>query len=302
MPPDNDKAWRILSCGQALDVNENPSNKTRCLWLEIFPHMIRTDNEEAVRVVKRGDRRSFCLHLTRTRQLLSLPALVVASLLLTGCAGDIRELGREPAMSDLGTGLAARVQPSATAVFQNASMTRPQSIWNGSRSDIFSDPRANRIGDVVTVTIFINDRATFGNNTDRSLEAKIDTGFNYKLGLSNKTVQFKPTITADILSSTQGQGAIDRSEKVRLSVAAVVTDVMPNGNLIISGSQEVRVNFEMRLLNVAGIVRPQDIAKDNTVSYDKIAEARISYGGRGRIMEVQQPAIGQQIYDRFKPI
>nr|WP_050764225.1 flagellar basal body L-ring protein FlgH [Beijerinckia indica] len=232
----------------------------------------------------------------------SFAFVALGSVALAGCAGDIRELGREPAMSALGTGLAARVQPSATAVFQNASMTRPQSIWNGSRTDIFSDPRAARIGDVVTVMIFINDHATFGNNTDRSLEAKINTGFDYKLGLSNQTIQFKPTITSDILSSTQGQGAIDRSEKMQLSVAAVVTDVLPNGNLIISGSQEVRVNFELRLLNVAGIVRPQDIAKDNTVSYDKIAEARISYGGRGRIMEVQQPAIGQQIYDRFKPI
>jgi flagellar L-ring protein precursor FlgH len=86
-----------------------------------------------------------------------------------------------------------------------------------------------------------------------------------------------------------------------LAVAAVVTDVLPNGNLIISGSQEVRVNFELRLLNVAGIVRPQDISRDNTIGYDKIAEARISYGGRGRIMEVQQPALVQQIYDRLKP-
>ena len=84
-------------------------------------------------------------------------------------------------------------------------------------------------------------------------------------------------------------------------MAAVVTDVLPNGNLIISGSQEVRVNFEMRLLNVAGIVRPQDISRENTIAYDKIAEARVSYGGRGRIMEVQQPAVIQQIYDRVKP-
>jgi flagellar L-ring protein FlgH len=86
-----------------------------------------------------------------------------------------------------------------------------------------------------------------------------------------------------------------------LAVAAVVTDVLPNGNLIISGSQEV-LNFELRLLNVAGIVRPQDISRDNTITYDKIAEARISYGGRGRIMEVQQPAAPQQIYDRLKPV
>ena len=114
--------------------------------------------------------------------------------------------------------------------------------------------------------------------------------------------QFKPQVTSSALSSTQGQGTIDRSEKIQLAVAAVVTDVLPNGNLIVSGSQEVRVNYELRLLNVAGIVRPQDISKANTISYDKIAEARISYGGRGRIMEVQQPTLLQQIYDRLKPL
>ena len=116
-----------------------------------------------------------------------------------------------------------------------------------------------------------------------------------------KTSEYNPAYTSKSTSSASGQGAIDRSEKIQLAVAAVVADVLPNGNLIISGSQEVRVNFELRLLNVAGIVRPQDISKNNTISYDKIAEARISYGGRGRIMEVQQPALVQQIYDRVKP-
>ena len=87
-----------------------------------------------------------------------------------------------------------------------------------------------------------------------------------------------------------------------MNVAAVVTDVLPNGNLVVSGSQEVRVNYELRVLNVAGIIRPLDISKTNTISYDKIAEARISYGGRGRIMEVQQPGWGQQLWDRIKPM
>ncbi|MDP2852450.1 MAG: flagellar basal body L-ring protein FlgH, partial [Gallionella sp.] len=97
------------------------------------------------------------------------------------------------------------------------------------------------------------------------------------------------------------KGGITRSESIELLIAAVVTGVLPNGNLIVSGSQEVRVNFEVRELSVAGIVRPRDISTENSIEYDKIAEARISYGGRGRISEVQQPAVGQQLFDLLTP-
>jgi flagellar L-ring protein precursor FlgH len=222
--------------------------------------------------------------------------------ILNGCAGEIREIGREPAMSAVGTGLSTDVQPMASAVFLPASHGTGQSLWNGGRSDIFSDTKASKIGDVVTVNIAINDKATFGNSTDRSLNSEVKTGFDWKLGLNSTTTELNPQLDAKASSNTQGQGTIDRSEQIQLSVAAVVTDVLPNGNLLVSGSQEVRVNYELRLLNVAGIIRPRDISKDNSISYNKIAEARISYGGRGRIMEVQQPAFLQQVYDRYKPL
>ncbi|HEY8007081.1 MAG TPA: flagellar basal body L-ring protein FlgH [Methylocella sp.] len=233
----------------------------------------------------------------------ALVPLTFALLSVAGCAGDVREIGREPFMSPVGTGLITDVQPSASALFLPTPRANSgSSIWNGGRADIFSDPRAAKIGDVVTVHIAINDSATFGNATDRSLSAQVDTGFDFKLGVNNNTSELKPEFESSAKSVTQGQGSIDRAEKIQLAIAAVVTDVLPNGNLIVSGSQEVRVNFELRLLNVAGIVRPQDISKENTISYDKIAEARISYGGRGRIMEVQQPALLQQFYDRLKPL
>jgi len=234
------------------------------------------------------------------RALISIAAVAIS---LAGCAGDIREIGREPVMTPVGTGLITDVQPSASALFLPTRQPNHQSsIWDGGRADIYSDQRATKIGDVVTVQIAINDSASFGNATDRSLNSEVNTGFNWTLTTGNQMNQFNPQLTSSALSSTQGQGTIDRSEKIQLAVAAVVTDVLPNGNLIVSGSQEVRVNYELRLLNVAGIVRPLDISKANTISYDKIAEARISYGGRGRIMEVQQPTLLQQIYDRLKPL
>ncbi len=226
--------------------------------------------------------------------------LLVAT--LAGCAGDVREIGVEPVMSPVGTGLIPSVQPSASALFLPARAPGQQSaIWDGRRANIFGDVRAVKIGDVITVQIAIDDKAIFGNASDRTQDAAIDTGFDFRLNWGGKTTEFHPDYTSKSTSSAAGHGSIDRSEKIQLAIAAVVTDVLPNGNLIISGSQEVRVNFEVRLLNVAGIVRPQDISRDNTITYDKIAEARISYGGRGRIMEVQQPAVAQQIYDRLKP-
>jgi len=228
-----------------------------------------------------------------------LPIFLAMS--LGGCAGDIREIGREPSMSPVGTGLAVDMQPTASSLFIPAAQRKAQTLYNGNKSNIFSDPRATQVGDVVTINIAINDSATFGNATNRSLDSTVNTNFDWKLGVNSTTEELKPAYTSESLSSTTGQGNIGRSEKIQLSVAAVVTDILPNGNLIVSGSQEVRVNFELRLLNVAGIIRPRDISRNNTISYDKVAEARISYGGRGRVMEVQQPAVLQQIYDRVKP-
>lgn len=225
-----------------------------------------------------------------------LPVVV----LLSGCAD--MEIMREPALSPVGTGLATDVRPTATALFVPQNEPHYQSLWNGSRSDLFSDQRATKIGDVITVMIAIDDNATFGNATDRALTSEIKGGINFTNQQSTSQTQWNPQADLTSSSTTQGNGTIDRSEKINLSVAAVVTDVLPNGNLVVSGSQEVRVNYELRVLNVAGIIRPLDISRENTIPYNKIAEARISYGGRGRIMEVQQPGFGQQLWDRFKPM
>lgn len=203
-------------------------------------------------------------------------------------------------MSPVGSGFVASTDP---ALSELTSTRHPSgtSLFEDGAANLFTDSRAMKAGDVITVVIMINDKATFGNATGRSQTAQESMGFDFVF--NQNQFQNKVNSQGDLnsSSSSNGQGSIDRSEKIQLAVAAVVTRVLPNGNLVISGTQEVRVNFELRLLQVAGIVRPRDINKDNTINYDKIAEARISYGGRGRISEVQQPAWGQQIFDALKP-
>ena len=221
---------------------------------------------------------------------------------LSGCAVAPSDIGREPRMSPVGSGLQANVDKLGAYSFPAPLRASPQSLWDDNRANFFRDPRASRVGDVLTVLISIDDKATLDNSSGRSTSSTVGNGFDFLVGTGSSPPKTTGQLDSTSTSKYDGTGTIDRSEKIQLSIAAVVSGVLPDGNLIVSGSQEVRVNYEMRLLNVAGIVRPRDISKDNTISYDKIAEARISYGGRGRSSEVQQPGWGQQIYDALKPL
>jgi len=230
-------------------------------------------------------------------------ALLPVLALLAGCGTGINDIGRAPAMSPIGSGLEFGQTPQI-ALYPKAPADRQNgfSLWRDSQSALFKDARAMQVGDIMTVNIAIDDKATFDNQTDRSRTNKsgISLDGNFDTGAASGSA--KAGVDYGSNTSTQGDGSIARSEKLNLRVAAVVTSILPNGNLIISGSQEVRVNQELRILNVAGIVRPRDVNADNTISYEKIAEARISYGGRGRLSEIQNPPVGQQIIDRYSPI
>jgi flagellar L-ring protein precursor FlgH len=232
-------------------------------------------------------------------KLLRVLLIAVALPGLGGCANKLAEIGQAPTMSPVGQGLQvdARGIPMEKRAHRG---TGHHSIWN-ERKDLYRDPRAARIGDILTVNVVMNDKAILDNKTDRSRDAQIKLGTDYAADVAKwiSAGSFDANVSSQ--SSSKGSGKIDRAEEVRFSIAAVVVDVMPNGNLLISGSQEMRVNYEMRIVNVGGIVRPIDVARNNTVPYEKIAEARISYGGRGRIMEVQQPNWGQQVYDQVAP-
>lgn len=225
---------------------------------------------------------------------------ILLSLGMAGCAASPRALGHEPTMTPVGAGLEANVVPHRFA--QKPPRALAFNSLYSEQSDLFRDPRAMRPGDVLTINISINDKATLGNTSDRSLNSEVTNGMDGSLNSAGVPFgSFNGTFNTKSKSSANGAGTIDRSEKIQLSIAAIVTEVLPDGNLMVAGSQEVRVNFELRQLSVAGIVRQRDISKDNTIPYDKIAEARISYGGRGRLTEVQQPSIAHQIYDAVKP-
>lgn len=230
---------------------------------------------------------------------------LLSALLLAGCTTSAQDFGREPVMTPVGTGLHAYRAPLPIEAFPGPRATSYHSLWDDTRANLFQDPRAAKVGDILTVKIRINDKATLDNSSRRSRDSNAGIGGTYDFSLTGENLakagDGSGNIGVNSGSGARGSGSIDRSEKIDLSVAAVVTEVLPNGNLLISGSQEVRVNYELRLLNVTGIVRPRDISTGNTIDYEKIAEARVSYGGRGRITEVQQPRWGQQLYDAITP-
>jgi flagellar L-ring protein precursor FlgH len=183
----------------------------------------------------------------------------------------------------------------------------PNSLWRTGSRAFFKDQRAARIGDLVTVKVNVTDKANLNNETKRSRSNTEGFSLPNAFGLESNAGVKAAGIAADKLlnatsnTSSDGAGSVQRAEQVTTNVAAIVTQLLPNGNLVVEGKQEIRVNFEVRELVVAGVIRPEDIESDNTIDSTKIAEARIAYGGRGQITDVQQPRYGQQLVDILLP-
>jgi flagellar L-ring protein FlgH len=226
-------------------------------------------------------------------------SLVLSSVVLAGCFHDPSEVLTGPQMSPVGSGLRTQADPIPVTPRMRTPVSY-RSTWDDG-TDLYRDPRARRTGDVVTVIISMQDKAKLDNKTGRSRDSQVKFGLDWLMDVAGWSD--KGSANANLSTNTQikGNGQIDRTEDIKLSIAAIVTDVLPNGNMMISGSQEFRVNTEMRVLNVGGIVRPRDISRTNTISYEKIAEARVSYGGRGNLSDVQQPGWGHRIYDAVAP-
>lgn len=182
------------------------------------------------------------------------------------------------------------------------------SLFRTGAGAFFRDQRASRLGDILTIRINIADRANLGNTTTRTRTSGETAGVASLLGLETPLAAALPgavdpakLVQANSNSSSVGVGNTVRSEQISMTIAGIVTGVLPNGNLVVRGRQEVRVNFELRELTLSGVIRPEDISRDNSIQHTQIAEARISYGGRGQLTEAQQARWGQQIYDALFP-
>lgn len=231
---------------------------------------------------------------------------------LCGCSmvSDLRNVGRPPSLSPI-------VNPTSARGYEPVSMPMPtaphepvdtNSLWRPGAKAFFRDQRASKVGDILTVEISIDDSAKIDNQTQRTRTGTEKMGLTNLFGLENPIAKALPGVTdpsslvdTNSDSETNGKGQIQRDETINTTIAAIVTQILPNGNLVISGKQEVRVNNEVRELDLAGIVRPEDISNTNTINQTQIAEARIAYGGRGDITRIQQPRYGQQVLDIVSP-
>jgi flagellar L-ring protein precursor FlgH len=238
--------------------------------------------------------------------------LLSASLLLTGCEATLKRLedGAGPPK------MTASSDPTKDPNWHPVSLPMPpgpvtpaigNSLWHPGSRAFFPDQRAAHVGDIVTVTVNITDNADVKNATQATRTGNEAMGTPNLFGLENAIPHILPgansssLVTTNSNNANNGTGEIKRGETIALSLAGVITQVLPNGNLVVVARQEVRVNSELRELEVSGVVRPQDIASDNTVQHDRMAEARISYGGRGQLTDVQTPRYGQQMMDILLP-
>jgi flagellar L-ring protein precursor FlgH len=238
---------------------------------------------------------------------------------LAAAVGSLSACNALSRLSEVGSGpqVSAIQNPTQKPGYQPVSMPMPQpvaqpqhanSLWRQGSRAFFKDQRAKEVGDILTVAVAINDQASFQAGLTRSRDSEESAGISNLLGFETSLNKVLPDAVdpGNLLgtsgsSANENRGATTRTESMTVNMAAVITQVLPNGNLVISGKQEIRVNYEMRELSVQGIIRPEDISSSNSVTYEKIAEARIHYGGRGVASDVTQPRYGQQILDVIMP-
>jgi len=242
---------------------------------------------------------------------LMLTAALAATVSACNTVSRLTEIGDGPELTQI-------TNPTVMPEYRPVSMpmptpklaqNNPNSLWRPGARAFFKDHRAKEVGDILTVSLALSDSAALQNKTERartdSESANVTNllGFETKLAKNNLPAGFSPTAAANFGNdhSTSGDGTIDRKETINLTFAAVVTQILPNGALVILGRQELMVNSEMRELELTGVVRPGDIDADNSIAHTRIAEMRVAYGGRGTLSNLQQPRWGTQLWDILFP-
>lgn len=236
--------------------------------------------------------------------------LVLPICMSLAACGDLSQVGKAPGFTPPESG-------SEYFAMSGGGLSEPPiergpgggaSLWSGARASLLGDQRARQRGDILTVVVEIDDKAEMSDSSARSRASSEKMGIPSLLGIPQRLdnaladgSSMADAVKTQAGSSYKGTGNIQRKEKLTLRIAATIVQVLPNGVLQIQGSQEVRVNYEIRELVVTGFVRPEDVSRQNEITYDKIASARISYGGRGMISDVQQPRYGQQVMDKLLP-
>ncbi len=247
---------------------------------------------------------------TRPSRIFFLAPLMALSLAACGTVTKLQQIGETPPMTTI-------QDPQQQPGYRPVSLPmpqpivgekRPNSLWQSGSRAFFKDQRASNVGDILTVLVTFDEKAQFDNNTQLQRAGASQMAVPQLYGLQTQIQKILPhAANMTDLVDTSGKSSQDattevkREEQVSLSVAAEVTQVLPNGNLVVNGRQEIRVNYEVRELQIAGVIRPQDISSTNTINYYKLAEARISYGGRGQQTDMQQPRYGQQLLDIVNP-
>lgn len=238
--------------------------------------------------------------------------LISTALMTSGCKTleRIQEIGDTPPISHIQNPHASRGYQPVTMPMPNAKIpeNRENSLWQTGSQGFFKDQRAGQVGDILTVAVNVSDTASLSNSTDHSRQTDAKLAINnfggFESQLSNSlpdNVDPKKLIGLTSNPTHKGTGTISRNETISFKVAASIIQILPNGNFLISGRQEMRINNEVREIALTGIVRPEDISSSNTVDATKIAEARMTYGGRGDLTNVQQAPVGHQIIDTISP-
>ena len=225
--------------------------------------------------------------------------MTLLSAALCGCSAvdRIQNIGSTPKMAPVGNPAGDKIVAAIPALPPISH--DDNSLWQPGARSFFSDPRASHVGDVITVNVSVADSANFADTTSRSRTNSDAANLTNFFGLESimpKGMNPANLVNMGSSNSNVGAGSVNRQESINMTMAALVAQILPNGNLVINGHQQVRVNSEMRDVQVSGIVRREDISQENTVNLSQIAEARITYGGQGTVSDVQTPRLGSQAY------